>query len=243
MPILKAITDGRKYAYRLVKYKFLRPQVPQFSDILQGRTAVVVGSAPSSTRPIGWDTSFRVIAINASQSAASGWLLERPDITLMQFNQIEGQNPQAIEVRRVLQGKSTGRLVIMHWRHDLPRLERGIAAFGYGYDQLSLMSRYERIALMRECTGKLNLELDAASKWSNGITGAALALKSGAERVILTGINPLSAGHAYNNLGLARLHASADLEALHLFRAKRYPVFTADPHVAEATGIALWQGQ
>lgn len=233
----------RRYLYRLAKYHLLAPTAPHLSATFQGRTAVIAGSAPFSTRPAGWDEDFRVVTINASQMAACAWLTAPPDVTLMQFNQIEGTNPNAIEVRRVLRGQSTGLLIMLHWRHDMARLQRGLAAFGYGYDGLRLMSRYERAALMRTVTGRLNLELEAETKCSNGIVAAALALHSGARRVILTGIDPRSRGHGYNDLGLTRLHAAADMQALATMIARGYPVLTADPYVAEATGLPLWTGQ
>lgn len=216
------------------------PRAPHLDHLLAGCTAVIVGSAPFSTRPTGWDNSFRVLTVNASQMAARDWLTERPDITLMQFNQIEGTNPSAHEVRRVLKGQSTGLLCMLHWRHDIARLDRGLAAIGYGYDTLRLISRYERIQLMREATGRLNLELDIDTKWSNGIVAAALALQSGASRAILTGINPHSTGHAYSGLGLTRLHAQADLQALRMFIDRGNAIYTADPSVAASTGLPLW---
>lgn len=238
----EGVSRARRYAYRYLKYHLLSRQAPKLEPTLGGKTVVVVGSAPFSTRPAGWDDHFRVITINASQAAAARWLTEKPDVTLMQFNQIEGQNTSAVEVRRVLTGHGTGVLIVLHWRHDLQRLVDGLSGFSYSHDELQIMDRYERIALMRQVTGKLNLELEAETKWSNGIVGAALAVHSGAARVILTGIDPLSTGHGYNDLGLTRLHATADMEAIDLFLRLGYPVHTADPGVAERTHIPLWKG-
>lgn len=239
---LDKLSRARRYAYRYLKYRMLAPTAPRPEGVLQGRNVVIVGSAPFSTRPAGWDETYRVVSINASQMAARGWLNQQPDVTLMQFNQIEGTNANATEVRRVLNGQRTGILYVLHWRHDMARLRRGLAAFDYDCDDLRLIGRYERIALMRAVTGRLNLELEADSKWSNGIVAAALAIHCGARNVILTGINPKSTGHGYNSLGLTRLHADSDLEALHLFIARGYPVWTADPGVAESTGLPLWAG-
>ncbi|MDS9469336.1 hypothetical protein RGQ15_17375 [Paracoccus sp. MBLB3053] len=242
MPFLDSVARRKRFLYRYIKYHVLRPPVPEQKALLRGKTAVVVGSAPGSHRPVGWNESFRVITVNASQVAAADWLSDVPDITLMQFNQIEGENPSALEVRRVLRGRRTGSLILINWRHDLQRLKNGLARFDYGYDRLLTMSRYERIALMERCLGKLNLELDASTKWSNGVVGVALALQSGARRVILTGIDPCSAGHGYNDLRMTRLHATTDLEALTLLRDAGLPIFTADPAVSERTGLALWAG-
>ncbi|MFH5774243.1 hypothetical protein ACHFJ0_08305 [Paracoccus sp. NGMCC 1.201697] len=241
MTVLLSLSRARRYAYRFVKFHLAGARAPRL-DTLEGKTVVVVGSAPFSTRPMGWNPDFRVLTINASQIAAQGWLTQQPDVTLMQFNQIEGTNSSAVDVRRVLQHRRTGILFMLHWRHDLERLRRGLASFDYGHDQVRLMGRYERIALMREVTGRLNVELEADTKWSNGIVGAALAIHSGAANVILTGIDPASTGHAYNDLAHPRLHASMDLGALKIFRQRGYPLFTADPHVAERTQLPLWTG-
>lgn len=229
--------------WRYAKYRLDAPGVPDLSGLLGGRTVVVVGSAPGSVRPAGWDASWRIVTVNASQGAAGGWLPRPPDLTLMQFNQIEGANPNAVEVRRVLRGQRTGLLCVLHWRHDRARLERGLAAFGYRYDGLRLMSRHERMALMQRVTGRLSLELEADSKWSNGVVAAALALHAGAARVILTGINPASRGHGYNGLALPRLHGATDAAALRGFAARGDPVFTADAAVARETGLSLWTGE
>lgn len=228
---------------RYVKYRLDAADAPDLSTLLQGRTVVVVGSAPGSARPPGWDASWCIVSINASQMAARDWLPRPPDLTLMQFNQIEGTNRNAVEVRRVLRGQRTGLLCLLHWRHDRARLERGLAAFGYGYDALRLISRHERMALMQRVTGRLSLELDADAKWSNGIVATALALHGGAANVILTGINPASQGHGYNGLALPRLHGAMDAAALRRFAARGDPVFTADPEVAQAAGLPLWTGK
>lgn len=237
---VEGLTRTRRYVTRWVRYQLAGPRVPHFERDFLGKTVVVAGSAPVSNRPLGWNDSFRVLTINASQMAVQGWLSQPPDVTLMQFNQIEGLNPAAVEVRRVLQHQKTGLLCILNWRHERERLVNGLQAFDYRYDELSLISRHERIALMHRMTGKLNLELEGEAKWSNGIVGAALALASGAANVVLTGIDPLSKGHKYNSLNLSRMHQETDLQALQIFRERRFPVFTADPNVAQSIELPFW---
>lgn len=234
---------AKQYLYRNLKYKLLRPTAPDLSEQLSDRTVVVVGSAPCSTKPEGFDSSYRVMTVNASQVVTRDWGIDRPDVTLMQFNQIEGDNTNAVEVRRVLRRQRTGLLYLLLWRHSRERLERGLKAFDYQYEQLRLMDRYERVELMKRVTGELNFELDAESKWSNGIVGAVLALNSGARNVILTGINPKSSGHIYNNEALHRKHATKDLEMLARLREMNCPIYTADETVAEATGLPRWGGK
>ncbi|NEJ02642.1 membrane-anchored protein [Rhizobium leguminosarum] len=203
---------------------------------------VVVGSAPKSHKPIDLDATYRIISVNASQLALQSWGVDAPDITLMGYNEIEGTNRSAVEVRRVLRGKRTGFLYVLAWRHGHQRLEEGVKAFGYGFEEAHIVDRYQRIALMHKVTGRLNLELDAETKCSNGIIAALFALYNGATAVILSGINPHSAGHVYNGVNLARLHVRMDAEILARLVQLGYPVYTADPQVSEDIGLPLWQG-
>ncbi|NTJ42960.1 membrane-anchored protein [Agrobacterium larrymoorei] len=204
---------------------------------------MVVGSAPNSTKPADFGSSYMVISINASQIVAKKWGVEKPDITLMMFHQIEGKYKNAQEVRRVLNGERTGHLCMLLWRHDLRRLQEGLARINYGYDALSMVDRYSRVALVRAMTGKLNFEISPESKYSNGVIAVMLALHSGAERVVISGINPASTGHVYNSENLYRKHSGPDLEALQHMQQKGLPVYTADPEVAKATGLPLWTGE
>jgi hypothetical protein len=61
--------------------------------------------------------------------------------------------------------------------------------------------------------------------------------------VIITGINPDSGGHIYNQENLARLHIRKDREILLRLMERGYPVFTADPVVAQSLGVPLWEGK
>jgi hypothetical protein len=192
--------------------------------------------------PVGFDPSYATISVNASQIVAKKWGVEKPDITLMTFNQIEGTNTNAKEVRRVLNGESTGKLYVLLWQHSKQRLKKGLGRFNYTYDELHIAGRNPRIALVRAVTGKVNLEVDRQAKFSNGVIGVMLALQSGAEAVVIAGINPASKGHIYNVENLDRGHSGPDLAALMDMRAKGLPVYTADPAVAEATGLPLWTG-
>jgi hypothetical protein len=203
---------------------------------------VVVGSAPLSHRPAGFNDQFSLITINGSQSVTSKWGRNSPDVTLMMFNQIEGTTQNAEEVRRVLSGQRTKALYVLLWRKDdLSRLERGLKSFNYEYEHLYIVDRYERMALLDKVVGLCSLELDAEAKCSNGVNAVLFALFHGAPAVIITGINPNSSGHVYNSSGLARLHVQMDRMILERLVAAGSPIFTSDPIVSIETGIPLWQ--
>lgn len=239
MPI--SFAEMRKFIYRRIKYYLRRPKPPMADAPFSG-PVVVVGSAPVSHKPVGLDETYGVVSVNASQTAIQTWGLDAPDVTLMGFNEIEGTNVAAIEARRVLGGRRTGALYMLAWRHGLPRLEKGLKDFDYGYQSLHIVDRYQRIALMHKVSGLVNLELDADTKCSNGIIAVMFALLNGASAVIITGINPHSTGHAYNAANLTRKHVRMDSEMLARLIRQGYPIYTADPQVAADVGLPLWQG-
>lgn len=239
---MSAVKNWKSLIFRSLSYFVSRPSAWR-DDSLHGRKVVVVGSAPVSSQPVDFDQSYVVISVNASQVVAKKWGREKPDISLMMFNQIEGRNTNAQEVRRVLKGERTGKLYVLLWRRKLARLVKGISGFDYGYDYLQIVDRNRRVALVKAMTGKLNFEVVPESKYSNGVIGVMLALNSGAERVVIAGINPVSTGHIYNSENLRRNHRGPDMDALRHMQQKGLPVYTADPEVAEATGLPLWTGE
>ncbi|MDQ0322869.1 hypothetical protein QO002_005075 [Pararhizobium capsulatum DSM 1112] len=236
------MADTRKRMYRNIKYRLTRP-APPTAPAPFTRPVVVVGSAPVSHKPAGWEPEFAVMTINGSQSVIKSWGIAAPDITFLQFNQIEGTNTNAVEVRRVLSGKRTGALYVFLWRKDdRPRLEKGLRNFDFRYDSLQIVDRYERMALMDRVAGVKSLELDTESKCSNGMNAVLFALHNGAPAVIITGINPNLAGHAYNREGLVRAHVQMDKQIVAKLLADGRPLYTADPAVSEDMGIPLWTG-
>lgn len=238
-----SFSDLKKQIYRNIKYRLTRPSPPVVAPRFDG-PVLVVGSAPVSHKPADLDSTFRVVTINGSQSVTKSWGIDAPDVTLVQFNQIEGTNTNAVEVRRVLSGERTGRLFVLLWRKDdRARLENGLAAFDYRYDMLTIVDRYERMALLDRVVRTKSLELDADSKCSNGINAVLFALYNGATAVIITGINPGSGGHAYNKVNLSRQHVRMDQEILTRLLQQGYPIFTTDPVVSETIGLPLWKGK
>src|SRR3954451_23575824 len=99
------------------------------------------------------------------------------------------------------------------------------------------------MGLFKAVLGRNNVEADNEMKFSNGVTAVLYAIASGAPQIIITGIDPSSKGHVYNQLGLPRLHANTDGEILEELHARGFPLSTADPQVAAATGLPLWSEQ
>ncbi|MHC1550985.1 membrane-anchored protein [Phyllobacterium sp. K27] len=227
---------------RSIIYRFGRYQ-PSAHPFRFDGPVVVVGSAPVSNVPEGFDNRFFVISVNGSQVVAGTWGNQKPDATFMQFNQIEGQTTNALHVREVLRGKQTSLLYVVRWSKSLRSLQKGLAAFRYSYDELRVLNRYNRMALYETVTGNLNLEIDDDMKFSNGITAVLYAITNGAGAVIVTGINPSSSGHVYNDANLKRLHANTDKQILESLIDRGYQLFTADADVAKECRIPLWTAE
>jgi hypothetical protein len=240
---MPGFSDIKKLVYRTVKYLLTRPLPPTVTPRFDG-PVLVVGSAPISHKPSDFDETFRVVTINGSQAVTKSWGIDVPDVTFVQFNQIEGTNTNAVEVRRVLSGQRTRSLFILLWpKKERERLESGLRAFNYQSDTLKIVDRYQRMALLDRVVGWKSLEMDADSKVSNGINAVLFALYNGATAVIITGINPNSGGHAYNQVNLARLHVKMDRDVLVKLMRQGYPIFTTDPSVSESVGLPLWPGK
>lgn len=241
--VKKWLVQTRQRLHRSLKYRLSRPTPPACAHAFKG-PVVVVGSAPVIHKPDGWDEDFSVITINGSQSAIRAWGVDVPDITFMMFNQVEGTNTNAVEVRRVLSGQRTRSLYVLLWRKNArQRLVNGLKAFSYGYDELVIVDRYERMALLDRMTGRKNTEVRTEDKCSNGLNAVLFALHHGAPQVIITGINPNSTGHSYNQTGLARAHVQMDKTIIEQLLADGRPLFTADPLVSRDLGIPLWTKQ
>jgi hypothetical protein len=237
-----SLNDTRVRFYRHLKYAITRPDPPSSSAPLEG-PVVVVGSAPISNKPVGFDQSFHIISINGSQSVIEAWGVEAPHTTFMMFNQIRGTNLNACEVRRVLSGRRTGELHLLLWRDGRQALEDGLRAFDYRYDHLNIINRYQRMALLDRVCGLRTAELAREGKCSNGINAVLFAIHNKAPAVIITGINPKANGHIYNQANLPRFHSDMDATILEKLVERRYPLFTADEEVATATGLPLWRGE
>nr|WP_244475233.1 membrane-anchored protein [Rhizobium sp. Leaf341] len=239
----KWFVQTRQRLHRSLKYRLIRPRPPACDHVFRG-PAVVVGSAPVINKPEGWDADFSVMTINGSQSAIRAWGIDVPDITFMMFNQVEGTSTNAREVRRVLTGRRTRSLYVLLWRKNArQRLVDGLKAFGYGYDNLVIIDRYERMSLFDRMTGRKNTEVRTEDKCSNGLNAVLFALYHGAPQVIITGINPNSTGHSYNQTGLARAHVQMDKTVIEQLLAEGRPLYTADPEVSRDLNIPLWTGK
>lgn len=235
-------STGLKLAFRNFKCFIYRQKPPTLPVPLDG-PVLIVGSAPIAHKPTGFDDRFMVITINGSQVVTKNWGIAVPDITFVQSRQFDGMNKNACEVRRVLNGERTRLLYALLWREGPDKLNERLQSFNYKCDRIQIVNRYQRLALTRNLAGSHANELDAEAKFSNGIIAVLFAIQNKAPAIIISGINPDSSGHVYNDANLGRLHVKMDRDILVDLQQKGYPLFTADPEVAESIGLPLWDKQ
>jgi hypothetical protein len=224
---------------RRMRLALIGPRAPRHPGGFHG-PVVVLGSAPQNTKPAGFDDSFSVLTVNASQANLDAWGVEKPAATFIHFYNIEGDSENARAVRKVLDGRATGELYVLRWTLGEEALLQSVKAMNYRYDHLHSLSKYHRMAMHLEVMRYFNNEDDNELKFSNGITALFYALLSGAPAVILSGINPASSGNFYGDLERKRLHANTDMRILNELKARGLPIYTADADVAAATGLDLW---
>ncbi len=239
MEWLKQLNRWRRSMRYLLKYRLNRPEWPK--EPTSG-PVLIIGSAPVSHLPVGFDERFQVICINGSQAATQAWGIASPDVTFLQFNQVRGKGERAVAVRKALNGKQCGTLYVLRWPDSEHSLREGLAAFNCGFSDLRRIGQYHRTRLAESVLGRIISEGDNEAKFSNGITAVLYAFHNNAPAVVITGIDPFSSGHVYNTLNKERLHTNMDVQILRELSQRGLPLFTSDPRVSESVGLPLWEG-
>jgi hypothetical protein len=205
-------------------------------------TALVVGSAPEPHRPDGLSSDWFVISINASQVTAADFGIPKPDLTFVRDGiDKPGEHQEAIW--RVLNGRSTKHLVASMGSRDDEGVGDLIAAKNYHADRLTKFNRHVRGAVIAEMSGHYHVYLGGPRGISNGIFGALLALKLGADRVIMSGFSTVTGWYFAKEATGYRGHVPLDLEVCRAMVARGYPVFVTDPPFAESSGLPLWTSE
>lgn len=209
--------------------------------VVLDRPTLVMGSAPNARLPDGWDPANPLVTVNAAQVSAAALGLGPPLLTVLSVTLL-GTHANGREAQRVLAGLSTRHLLVIshaaEWQRDAPVLAR----IGYRAEQTHRVTTRWRSRIVLEQTG-----LDAGrgdpehTKVSNGVYAICQTLALGAPHVVVAGFS-LTGGHAYNELGLRRLHVEPDrraFEALAQRAAGRIHAATED--VGAALGLPVWR--
>lgn len=200
---------------------------------------VVLGSAPRSSLPDGFDSTWSLWSVNASQCVAEKWGIGKPHITIMNGH-IMGTRPHNIDAKRALRGKSTGFLVLVF--DDMARLEptrSQLAEIEYSFDELLILTPARRAKIAHRMAGA-HIALGGIRQCSTGVFAAALALNQKNRPVVLSGLSLTANGHAYNDMGLRRKQTSEDHFALKRLSGRHKALATCDRVFAAESGLPVW---
>ncbi|MDB5587589.1 MAG: hypothetical protein JWP26_2559 [Devosia sp.] len=207
--------------------------------------AVVVGSAPNPHPPKGLNDNWFVISVNASQVTAEQFGLPRPDLSILRDNIFFRGNvfvPTEIHdaLWAALRGRQTAHAVAIMGSSEDKGATAQLAIHDYRADSVTELDRHVRGAVIMEMTGLSHVGLSAGI--SNGIFAALLAVKLGANPVVMSGFSFTPGWHFAKDVAVPRGHVQPDRAVLKAMVDRGYPVFASDPDFAKNSGLPLWTG-
>ncbi|WP_375452026.1 hypothetical protein [uncultured Devosia sp.] len=207
--------------------------------------AIVVGSAPNPHPPKGLDDTWFVISVNASQVTAEQFGLPRPNLTILRDNIFfRGNVSVPTEIHdalwAALRGRQTAHAVAIMGSSEDKGATAQLAIHDYRADRVTELDRHVRGAIIVEMSGLSLVGLSAGI--SNGIFAALLALKQGANPVVMSGFSFAPGWHFAKDVAVPRGHVLPDRAVCKAIVERKLPVFAADPDFARASGLPLWTG-
>ncbi len=196
---------------------------------------LVLGSAPGSLLPTGFDKTWSLLTINASQVALKDELVT-PDFTLFGTSTLRNK-PTNREAKEVLRGRKTKTLILFDRGKFIDNQRLKLFRLGYSYERVVFLSTDERLHWIRDATG-IQVK-DNTQKPSNGVAAAFLCASAGVKKIVLTGFSLTKEGHAYNNKNRERAHVHGDRTALQLAIKRGLPLHTNDKEFSEESGVPL----
>lgn len=216
------------------KYDLALAELPRISG-----PAIVVGSAPDPHQPAGIDDTWFRISINASQLVLEQFGLPPPHLTIFQSLIKESHRNR---YWKALRGRETGHVVfIVNSRND-GMISEFLERQSYRAYKVTPMSHLVRKAVIADLAKHHLTSTDSRElSVSNGIFATMLALKLGAEKVVLSGFS-LEPGWAHEPaITAVRNHQKMDRLACQLMVRHNLPVYASDLDFAAKTGLKLWQ--
>lgn len=220
---------------------YLRCMGRPLRDLRVSGPCLVLGSAPEPRLPDGFDESWTLVTVNASQAGLKQLGCDRvPDLTVMS-GQMLGRKPANLAGQEAIRGQRTRHLILIE-RGALDRDESVavLARHRFSYDQITTITSDERSKIVLEVLKKPLALGDGNEKVSTGMFAALLACYLGARPIVLAGFSLEQAGHSYDDRGLHREHVEYDHVALSYIGHRGLPFFAVDERFAKQSGRPQW---
>lgn len=204
--------------------------------------ALVAGSAPEPTIPRGADNSWFRISVNASQAVFSAFGFGEPNLTIFQPKiKFEDEGRQAYW--QVLKGRGTGHLIFSVNRRNDGRIEEFLKSKDFHAAKITYLSERFKNAIVREVAKQtLITPYRYERSVSNGLFSVFLALRLGANPVVMTGFSFSDGWFHSKEVAARRNHQWIDRYACQRFVELGLPVYTSEREFSAATGLPLWKG-
>jgi hypothetical protein len=204
--------------------------------------ALVVGSAPRPTVPKKVDNNWFRISVNSSQVVLDEFGLAPPNLTIF-MPKIRKEDKFRKAYWDALRGRSTDHLIFSVGKTNDGGHQDFIAEKHYKANTISFLTQTTKAAIVTEIANRYMISVFGARRQvSNGIFATFLALKLGANKVVMSGFSLNDGWYHTKQLVGQRNHVAADLMACKALVDRRLPVFASDPVFAERTGLPLWNG-
>jgi hypothetical protein len=230
----RKVAIGAILTFRQKQYRRFLDELPKIMG-----PALVVGSAPNPTRPVDVDPSWFKLSINASQFVLDLFELGHPNLTLFQ-PKIKFEDETREAYWKVLANKKTDHLIFSINRKTDGKIEGFLKSKSYHFAKIGSFTEHYKNAVVREVLGKSVIgPLPNDRSISNGVFAAILALRLGAEKVVMTGFSMSDGWSHSTEVVQHRKHQVMDRWACRLIVARKLPVFTSDPEFSHVTGIPI----
>lgn len=209
--------------------------------MFEGRSCLVLGSAPDPTLPSRRTPGQVLLCVNCAGYSASRIDLPPPDVTFLRTKKLIA--PEKDADRRALRGLLTRHLVLVLGTDrgtPIPVYEEILRGMDYRWESLLALASSERATIVRGVAmAALGRGPRDETKASSGIAAVCLALFLGSTDIVLSGFSLDSDGLSYGDGAHPRHHVKPDRDALDALRRAGFQLRTSEPRLAQTTGVPL----
>lgn len=244
----------------LIRYLYINQSSFKYKFPLLSGNVAVFGSAPSAGIPKGWNDDWMLVSANSSQYISNSLGLRDVDITISAISPFVPQNEYITKYMdgslQALRGLKTKTLIVFEEKYfggnsnaRKKQVRRCLEDLDYKYEEIMFMSWGYRHKLVVEILGD---DYFKDNVLSTGLFCAITAYKYGAKNIVLTGFSLSHHKHGYpdhffNGPGgrgeKGRGELAADLRAIEIIIAKKFPIYAADLEFSRESGLVHWHNK